>query len=305
MKFAPNRHILSAMRPHIRMVPADERPPMRTHVHPTAARIMALPDVEQRTDGWLAMRARILTASDVAAMLGDNPYESRARLMKKKLGLLPAFDNPAMAHGRLTEDAAVRAYSEHFGEVVSPKGLLLHPEHPDDIGASPDGVGMSSGFCLEIKCPMSRPIDAVPPQYIPQVQTQMQVMGCEACVFVQYKPETLWTRREFTAFLVHRDDAWWARVLPQILEFNREVRETREALARLPPSVAALAATPTPKRRRRGSAEAGVFADIDTMDTVCHVRVRAGHGHGGGYGGEEPEAGFDEGVPDWVAALRK
>eukprot|EP00741_Cyanophora_paradoxa_P003218 tig00000681_g3127.t1 len=62
-------------------------------LHPATARLLALPPrPEQGTAGWLQQREGMLTASDIPAALGENPYQSPAALIRRKLGLDPPFE---------------------------------------------------------------------------------------------------------------------------------------------------------------------------------------------------------------------
>ena len=75
--------------------------------------------LKQRTPEWYATRRCVLTASDCATALGINPYQTRANLIKKKLGY---FDNvqpdpqmvKATEHGIKYEDEAADIYQVPF-----------------------------------------------------------------------------------------------------------------------------------------------------------------------------------------------
>jgi hypothetical protein len=166
----------------------------------------------------------MLTASDVATALGENPYEKPSSLILKKCGVPSTFfGNDATRHGEKYEPVARDLYCEKTGEVVHELGLVQHSEIPW-LGGSADGV-TESGKLIEIKCPMSRKIeDKVPKHYLAQLQVLMEVLDLEECDFIQYRPEPL----EYQVTNIKRDRAWFAERLPILQAFWDEVLYKRE-----------------------------------------------------------------------------
>ena len=121
----------------------------------TLPKIKKLLDVhfyEQGTSAWLAQRDTMLTASDVAAAIGTNPYQTSNSLFDKKTHhpKAPKFTGSAATRwGHKYEDEARKLYEKKTGEFVYEFGVISHPEHTW-IGGSPDGV-TASGRLLEIK----------------------------------------------------------------------------------------------------------------------------------------------------------
>ena len=106
----------------------------------------------RKSEEWLALRGKMLTASDAATAIGVNKYETPEGLLLKKCGLGEKFTgNAATRHGELYEDEARILYEERHGEVVHELGLCPHPVE-SWLGGSPDGVS-ESGKLVEIKCP--------------------------------------------------------------------------------------------------------------------------------------------------------
>jgi hypothetical protein len=131
-----------------------------------AVSALALPShwkvIEAATsEDWLRARAGYLTASDVSAVLGLNPYKSRASVVRKKQGQdddrSSRFGGSAMMGGQYLEsgvfewflhDRAVEAVA--LGEeppvgciVRNPLGVSVLVEHPRSelmLAASPDGL---------------------------------------------------------------------------------------------------------------------------------------------------------------------
>jgi hypothetical protein len=62
-------------------------------------------------------------------------------------------------------------YDQKTGRKTHEIGLVQHRDYPW-LGASPDGI-TEDGLLVEIKCPLTRKIEAkVPKHYLPQVQLQ-------------------------------------------------------------------------------------------------------------------------------------
>lgn len=192
-------------------------------MHPKVQMLINQKYDDQKSEAWLALRGTMLTASDVATALGENPYEKPSSLILKKCGVASTFHgNDATRHGEKYESVARDLYCEKTGEVVHELGLVQHPELPW-IGGSADGV-TESGKLIEIKCPLSRKIeDKVPKHYLAQLQVLMEVLDLDECDFIQYKPEPL----EYQVTNVKRDRQWFADRLPKLREFWNEVLAKR------------------------------------------------------------------------------
>ena len=126
-------------------------------IHPNVLKLFFKPRVVQRTEEWLEMRKSVLTASDAAAALGINPYQSRNTLLRKKI--MPLSTNkeysPSFAceWGKKWEDPAADLYmrrNPHLAPFFE-FGLIMHDVHPF-LGASPDRI-TSDGILIEIKAP--------------------------------------------------------------------------------------------------------------------------------------------------------
>jgi putative phage-type endonuclease len=171
-------------------------------------KIQALIDREyaaQRSDEWLALRGKMLTASDAATAIGVNPYEKPNGLILKKCGENKFTGNAATEHGNKYEDEAREIYCARHNEVSHEIGLFPHPLYPW-LGGSPDGI-TESGKLIEIKCPMRRQIlPEVPVHYMPQLQLLMEILDLD----------------------VKRDREWFATQLPVMKEFWDKVLWHRE-----------------------------------------------------------------------------
>lgn len=178
---------------------------------------------EQKSDGWLRLRGGMLTASDIAAVLGINPYESPEDIMYKKCGFNRFSGNEYTSHGNLYEPVARDKYSEMYNEKVHEIGLVPHPEHPW-LGGSPDGI-TESGKLIEIKCPPKRKIDGkVPKYYIPQIQILLEILDLEECDFIDFRPDP----EQFVVVNVKRDRKWFEDSLPILRKFWDDLQERKK-----------------------------------------------------------------------------
>jgi putative phage-type endonuclease len=198
-------------------------------MHPVVKQLISHNYAAQRSEEWLALRGKMLTASDAATALGKNPYEKPRDLLLKKCGMKKFDGNMATFHGNKYEDEARDIYCLKYNEVSHEIGLYQHPEYPW-LGGSPDGI-TESGKLLEIKCPLKRDIipGEVPSYYIPQVQLLMEILNLETCDFIQYKPESItWPNpAEFTVVTIPRDRGWFAESLPVFDAFWKSVIDAR------------------------------------------------------------------------------
>ncbi len=198
-------------------------------MHPVVQELIKNEYAAQRSEEWLSLRGKMLTASDAATALGLNPYEKPEGLILKKFGYNKFEGNIATEHGNRYEDEARDIYCEKYGEVSHEIGLHPHPVYKW-LGGSPDGI-TESGKLLEIKCPLRRAIkDEVPGHYMPQLQLLMDILNLEECDFIQYKPiEITWPNKaEFIVTHVKRDREWFNEKLPIMDTFWKRVLWYRE-----------------------------------------------------------------------------
>lgn len=94
---------------------------------------------EPGTDEWHAARANGIGGSEIAAVLGLSPYESRFSLWHRKKGLIgPVEETEEMYWGKEHEPAICRRFArEHPDLDVTPAPTYRHPDRPWQI-ANPD-----------------------------------------------------------------------------------------------------------------------------------------------------------------------
>tara|TARA_B110000211_G_scaffold213414_2_gene253902 strand:- start:10949 stop:13111 length:2163 start_codon:yes stop_codon:yes gene_type:complete len=176
--------------------------------------------IKQRTPEWYTLRKKMITASNVASILGYNPYDSKVSILKKKVNNV-SISNAAMAHGVKYEPLAIKEYEKKNKCTVDEVGLLVHPTYTW-LGASPDGFIISTDKLLEIKCVYTRDIHIVPYYYWIQVQIQLEVCNKEVCDFFQCKFEDS-KLVDSTLDIIKRDRDWFVKVLPELKTFQKDL----------------------------------------------------------------------------------
>ncbi len=137
---------------------------------------------EQRSPEWFEMREGMITASDLATAINENPYSSPFDLIKKKCKLTGYQPNKFTEWGVKYEPVADLIYEYKYHKKIIEFGLLKH-DTIDILGASPDGI-TNDGIMVEIKCPFSREITGIVPHYYwVQIQIQLEVCDLEWCHF--------------------------------------------------------------------------------------------------------------------------
>lgn len=179
----------------------------------------------QRTPEWFEQRKGRVTGSMVGAILGLNPWMTRADAMRamvrEALGAEREFKgNAATKYGSYHEAGAIFDFEMETGIKVKPAPFVTYE---DWLGASPDGY-TSDGGLIEVKCPYSlrdkdvpefKPIDDQP-HYMAQMQVQMYVTGTKHCWFYQWAP------RGFDKVIIDRDEWWLNDHLPRLRQFHAE-----------------------------------------------------------------------------------
>lgn len=199
-------------------------------VHPSVIHIMETNKVmEQRSEEWYQQRFKVVSASDIASAIGDNPHKPAHSLLKDKVYGATFKGNEHTAHGQKYEPVATELFCERTGHTVFEFGLLPHPKYKF-LAGSPDGI-CADGSIIEIKCPLTREIkDEIPSYYYPQVQTVMEITSSPTglAYFIQYKPKELAGKEIFSVTEVPRSKEWFEASLPKIVTFWKDVMFYRE-----------------------------------------------------------------------------
>lgn len=149
------------------------------------------------TPEWDKARAGLcITATEIAAVMGLSPWQSRFSLWHKKAGLpTPPFEsNPAMEWGNRLEDAVALKFLDGHGEyALAPTGTWRHADRewqratPDRLLYPSDQIDAQPGALLELK---TSPFgddwgpagsDEIPMHYHCQILWQLDTLGLDTC----------------------------------------------------------------------------------------------------------------------------
>ena len=176
--------------------------------------------IKQRTKEWYNTRKTMITASDVAAILGYNKYKSKYEVLENKINP-KEFTSAAIQLGIKYEPLAVTEYEKIISNKVYETGLYKHNKY-NWLGASPDGYIKKFDRLLEIKCVSSRSIYTFPYMYWIQMQIQMEVCDKNECDFFQCKFEDD-KLVQYSLQLVKRDRDWFNNIIPKLEIFNNDL----------------------------------------------------------------------------------
>lgn len=176
--------------------------------------------MEQRSPEWFAARVGVITGSRVGSILGVNPFQSEADVLRSMVREFAGAENEftgnaATNHGERMEPVALAFYEKLTGNKVDQTGLVKHEDF-DWLGASPDGlIGIDGG--LEIKCPYwaKEPYSVHDkPSYFAQCQHVMEVCDLEWMDFFCFINE-----EKYLLERIERDRDWYAAALPKLIAF--------------------------------------------------------------------------------------
>lgn len=181
----------------------------------------------QRSESWKEWRKGRVTASDVSAIMGENPsgWATAEDVFMEKLGLgKERVVTAAMQNGIDLESTVVAMLNQKLG--VEFKPCVVESETYPWLGASLDGGYFDNEplrWICEIKCPMLERgfIEAkqgiVPKPYQLQIQTQLLVTGADLCFYcVYYQDEIAVVEvrpdEEMQKRIIEETKAFWERV---------------------------------------------------------------------------------------------
>jgi len=192
----------------------------------------ALKDARQE---WLKLRSTAVGASEVAAVLGEDPRRDALALYAEKVGALEREETPFMRWGLRCEALTAEAYAEESGRTVVDPGARFrrHPDMPC-LGATLDRLtGASPANPAPIEPAGGRPFWAPleckvvggfkadewredpPLEFVIQVQMQMACTGAQwasLAALIGWPPRPVWVD-------ILRNDRFIAAALPRIEEF--------------------------------------------------------------------------------------
>jgi len=176
------------------------------------------------------LRHNFLTASNVAAVLGMNPYCTIQTIMDKYMRpFSPAPDNYFTKRGKDMEPFIAQKFVRSTKiPCIHNQGLVQHRTYKF-LGATFDLL-THTGIPVEIKCLVKRvpkQDEVMPKMYWVQCQIQMQVAESPFCYYVEYKERTETESEFFNIIVINRDDDWFYQVVPILERFWNTVTEYR------------------------------------------------------------------------------
>lgn len=151
-------------------------------------------DVQQGSSEWLELRKKCVTATDIATIMGENPYKTAYQLWQEKIGLRdPEPENDAMRRGKELESIALEMFCGMKQKAFDPS-VVVHDTY-DWAMASLDGISEDNLSIVEIKCMGKKNHDeamsgVVKSLYMYQMQWQMFVTGLYECHYYVYSEES-------------------------------------------------------------------------------------------------------------------
>lgn len=189
-------------------------------------------DIIQGTDEWLKARLGVVTASEVGMLITPTGNIAASKKVKSYAHAIAAqqlvshiegsYQSFDMLRGHIQEDIARGIYSDNYC-TADECGFITNDHFGALIGCSPDGlVGHDGG--IEIKSRISKfqvetiINDAVPAEYMVQIQTNLLVTGREWWDFIQYSNGMpLFVKR------VYPDLDMRETIIAAIIQFNEMV----------------------------------------------------------------------------------
>ena len=213
-------------------------------VHYKIEKLLKIPQHEQRSPEWFAMRKTKLTSSDAASVLGTCPYNKPHELLFKKCGYdtKPFVGNVATLHGQKYEDTAIELYCRITGRENYNFGCIaysdVHSEFEnynsiyDFLAGSPDGIVESlynkdeEPILIEVKCPFRRKIKDgyIPIYYYPQVQLNLFICDLNIADFIEFCPKT----NKLNIVRIYKDINWINENVPILIKFWKDVEHYRD-----------------------------------------------------------------------------
>jgi putative phage-type endonuclease len=156
-------------------------------------------DCDQRTDEWFAARKGCLTASNFGAWLTKSDKTSAkarstaiAQVLAEVAGFPdpPIYENADIKRGIEWEDEALQYFQKLTGLTVDPIGFAKSKH--GHFGCSPDGLILSNGSGVEVKCPRASKLiewfqaGILPDAHRDQVHGSMAVTGAKEWHFIGY-----------------------------------------------------------------------------------------------------------------------
>ena len=253
--------------------------------------------VRDRREAWLAERRRLVTASDCAAILGEDARRSPLQVYIEKVHEFEVEETLPMRRGRRLEATIANEYQDQTGRPVASVPeyeLLFHPDlewlaatldrktlateaEPDPFGrvdVGPNAVSRAPAP-LQIKYALGTPShwkDEPPLAYAVQVAIETACAGAEwgaLCGMVDAGP--------LRVFDLPRNDAFLEVALPRLEEFHWRVQNKK------PPEADGLPGTSEAIKRLWCSEDGTTIpldrAALEMVEALDQAKLREGGAH--------------------------
>jgi putative phage-type endonuclease len=190
---------------------------------------------EMPREQWLVERKRGIGASEVAAVLGLNPYRTAYQVWEEKVSpeVEQIPENAAMHFGNKLEQVVADEFAERTGRTVRRDlKIRIHPEHGflfcslDRTIVALNGEGPGVLECKTASSFATKSWESeIPPQYFVQVQAQLAVTGYTWGVLA-----LLIDGRDFRTFEIKRDEDVIRMQTERLVEFWQ-----KNVCAKVPP----------------------------------------------------------------------
>lgn len=178
--------------------------------------------LRQGSPEWLAARRSLITATDLACILGLNRWKPEADLAAEKLNGASYDSSLPMRVGTALEDLIAAEYTRETGRAVQRmRDLVLHPRI-EWAGASPDRRVVGERRLVELKYTGSRSrlADGLPQDFETQVVWSLGVLGWDAADVA-----VLVGGEELRVFPVEADPATFEGLVDIAADFRRRLAE--------------------------------------------------------------------------------
>ena len=182
-------------------------------------------------DEWLQMRRQGIGASEIAAVLGENPWQSPYSLYAEKVGDVEPTDLSDVERvdwGKRLEPVIIDAYKDRTGRPVRHHGKLLRSlEYPWMLCTLDGETGYPSAtdaeWPFEVKTTsafnLSDWVDGAPEHYRAQAHQQMIVTGAKRCTIAALVggQRLIWQDidrdERLVRKIVHHGERFWRHVV--------------------------------------------------------------------------------------------
>ena len=196
-------------------------------------KIIEGPEGIQGSEPWLALRRGLVTASEVSAVLGLSPWDTRESLLHKKINNVASEYKEVFEIGKQTE-IDIRQFFEAKMKFPLYQHVLINDKYPFLL-ASFDGINLDEKFAIEAKY-LSREKflnvgkNIVPENYMPQIQTQLLIAELDGIFFAGKCPAKLKNEAEENPIYsgikychVEADKAMQDKILIEAERFYKEL----------------------------------------------------------------------------------